>query len=304
MPGHGSNELNKRLFKLEFQKIINYTDQDPEHREQLKKLDTPLCRYKDIFPYEYNVIDISTPNKFVNASFMHVLSLNHFIASQGPKDNTIDDFWTMCFEKNVPRILMLCNELEGNKKKCSNYWDQNMKSELFENIGNIIIKQDNNLEQKIIRIRNKKTGEEREFPHLQFKDWPDHSTPNIKNYVKLFQYLFDFVDESKICDKNRKEDDKTKNPSSFPVLVHCSAGIGRTGVFLTLYGICYEINKQINSSSQMIIFSVFNFVRKLKEMRLFSVENINQYYFIYIFLEEYLKEKNQSKIQSKNQMIN
>ena len=67
-----------------------------------------------------------------------------------------------------------------------------MKSELFENIGNIIIKQDNNLEQKIIRIRNKKTGEEREFPHLQFKDWPDHSTPNIKNYVKLFQYLFDF----------------------------------------------------------------------------------------------------------------
>ena len=116
MPGHGSNELNKRLFKLEFQKIINYTDQDPEHREQLKKLDTPLCRYKDIFPYEYNVIDISTPNKFVNASFMHVLSLNHFIASQGPKDNTIDDFWTMCFEKKVPRILMLCNELEGNKK--------------------------------------------------------------------------------------------------------------------------------------------------------------------------------------------
>ena len=190
MPGHGSNELNKRLFKLEFQKIINYTDQDPEHREQLKKLDTPLCRYKDIFPYEYNVIDISTPNKFVNASFMHVLSLNHFIASQGPKDNTIDDFWTMCFEKNVPRILMLCNEIEGNKKKCSNYWDKNMKSELFENIGNSIIKQDNNLEQKIIRIRNKKTGEEREFPHLQFKDWPDHSTPNIKNYVKLFQYLF------------------------------------------------------------------------------------------------------------------
>ena len=57
MPGHGSNELNKRLFKLEFQKIINYTDQDPEHREQLKKLDTPLCRYKDIIQYEYNVIN-------------------------------------------------------------------------------------------------------------------------------------------------------------------------------------------------------------------------------------------------------
>ena len=231
---------------------------------------------------------------------MHILVPYYFIASQGPKDNTIDDFWTMCFEYNVTRILMLCTEFEGDKKKCSNYWDEKMKSDLFENIGNTNSKKDNNLEEKIIRVSNKKTGEEREFPHLQFKDWPDHSTPNIKNYVKLFQYLFDFVDENKISDKNKKEDYKTKNPSSFPVLVHCSAGIGRTGVFLALYGICYEINKQINSSSQMIIFSVFNFVRKLKEMRLFSVENINQYYFIYIFLEEYLKEKNQSK----NQMIN
>ena len=78
-----------------------------------------------------------------------------------------------------------------------------------------------------------------------------------------------------------------------PILIHCSAGIGRTGVFLTLYAICNEIKKQINSQNSVdLIFNVFNFVRKLKEMRMFSVENINQYNFIYKFLEQYLIERN------------
>ena len=84
-------------------------------------------------------------------------------------------------------------------------------------------------------------------------------------------------------------------------MVHCSAGIGRTGVFLTLYAICQEIKNQIEKpSSDTIIFNVFNFVRKLKEMRLFSVENINQYNFIYNFIEEYLKEKNTQNQGNKN----
>ena len=86
---------------------------------------------------------------------MHILVPYYFIASQGPKDNTIDDFWTMCFEYNVTRILMLCTEFEGDKKKCSNYWDENMKSDLFENIGNTNSKKDNNLEEKIIRVEKK-----------------------------------------------------------------------------------------------------------------------------------------------------
>jgi protein tyrosine phosphatase len=286
--GHGSQELNKKYIRNEYQTIINYTDRDPAHKENLIKLDISLCRYKDVYPYKKNVIKVKTPNQFVNASYMHILVPNYFIASQGPKDNTIDDFWTMCFENNVTRILMLCKEFEEGKSKCSDYWDDKMKSELFVNKGTTIKMQNNNLEQKLIRVENKKTGETREFPHLQFKDWPDHSTPNIQNYVQLFQYLFDFIDE-------RNKDNITKNN---PVLVHCSAGIGRTGVFLTLYGICNEINKAIQQG-QEITFSVFNFVRKLKEMRLFSVENINQYNFIYKFLEEYLKEKNIPKPDNK-----
>ena len=188
---------------------------------------------------------------------------------------------------------MLCNEIEENKKKCSNYWDNNMKSQIFKNIKTEILFQNNSLERKIITIQNTANNEVRQFPHLQFKEWPDHSTPNIQNYVKLFRELFNFVDERY----------KNKDTENDPVLVHCSAGIGRTGVFLTLYAICKEINKQIeNGSSDVIIFNVFNFVRKLKEMRMFSVENINQYNFLYKFLEEYLIENNLPN--QGNQIIN
>ena len=282
----GASTFNKKITRNDFQTIINLTDRDADHKKELEQLDPSLCRYKDVYPYKHNVIKVSTDHKLINASYMHIFFKNSFIASQGPNDNTIDDFWTMCFEQNVTRILMLCNEFEDNKKKCSNYWDNNMVSQMFENVGTTLDTNNNYnniIERKIIKIKNKATNKIREFPHMQFKHWPDHSTPNIQNEVFLFEQLFSFVDE-------RDNDKKTK---TYPVLVHCSAGIGRTGVFLTLYAICKEIKNQIdNPSSDVIIFNVFNFVRRLKEMRLFSVENITQYNFIYKFLEEYLKEKN------------
>ena len=272
----------------EFQMIINITDQDQEHRKKLKQLDAKLCRYKDIYPYEYNIIKINNSHEHVNASMMNVITEGSFIASQGPNDNTVDDFWQMCFQYNVKYILMLCKEFEDNKKKCSNYWDKNMVSENFQNVDFQTNPPDNFtnfIVRNKITICNKITNEARKFEHMQFKQWPDHSTPNIQNYVMLFSQMFRFIDEGRELKKN--------NIQIGPILIHCSAGIGRTGVFITLYALCKEIDNQLKSQdSDCIIFSVFNFVRKLKEMRLFSVENINQYNFIYKFLEEYLREIN------------
>ena len=292
----------------EFQVIINITDQDPEHKKKLKQLDAKLCRYKEIYPYEYNIIKINNSHENVNASMMNVITEGSFIASQGPNDNTVDDFWQMCFQYNVRYILMLCKEFEDNKKKCSNYWDKNMISQNFENIDFQILSQDNFIERKKITIFNKTTNETRLFHHLQFKQWPDHATPNIQNYVMLFREMFKFVDEggelknknnnnnsnnNSNNSKNNSNNNSNNNIPMGPILIHCSAGIGRTGVFLTLYALCKEINNQLKSQdSDCIIFSVYNFVRKLKEMRMFSVENINQYNFIYKFLEEYLREVN------------
>ena len=282
--GERASYLCRRNARNEFQRIINLTDKDPAHKESLLNIDQSLCRYKDIYPYKEDKIELKTgynDHENINASWMHIFEIRSFIATQGPNDITIDDFWTMCFKHNVGRIIMLCKEVEDNKIKCSNYWDKSLISDIFEIKECNILNGNDLIEEKIITIYNKRNQKTKTFPHIQFKAWPDHKIPNIQNYVPIFERLFKFADDG----RPKKEN----NPK---ILVHCSAGIGRTGVFLTLYTLCHEIQQQLQKKADDIIFNVFNCVRKLKEMRMYSVENINQYNFIYRFLEEYLNEKN------------
>lgn len=267
--------LSKKYIVNEFQKILEFTDQDKIHLKNLNIMDSRLCRYNEIFPYIYNTVSISNQNKIINASWIHIPFDKSFIASQGPPNDCIEDFWQMCFEYNVKVIVMLCKEEENGVPKCSIYWD--IKTPKNFRIVNIKILENNNVYIKK-EILVQKIGEkyERIFSHIQFKEWPDHQTPNIQNVVYIFENIFNYVKE-----KKGKE----------PAVIHCSAGVGRTGVFLTLYILYREIMDKI-ISQQNISFNIFNLVRKLKELRLFSVENIFQYNFIYYFVEELLKEKN------------
>ena len=113
-------------------------------REQFKPLvgiDTPrrengeyhildhrdLDRYKTNSPFKYNKITIND-GKYINASSISIgqQENNLFIATQGPKDNTIEDFWTMVWESKSKVIVMLTNLIEAEKIKCENYWEEKM----------------------------------------------------------------------------------------------------------------------------------------------------------------------------------
>ena len=107
---------------------------------------------------------------------------------------------------------------------------------------------------------------------IQYKGWPDHGIPKIEEAYNSFIYMINFINEySQNC----------------PVVVHCSAGVGRTGTFLSIYNLLDEIEKKKNN--QIIQFSIFNVVRKLKEMRMYLVQNDLQYYFVYLFIDIYLQ---------------
>ena len=205
--------------------------------------------------------------------------------SQAPRDNTIDDFWQMCFQYNVKVIIMLCKEEEEGTIKSSKYWELN-KSSNFQNVNTKIVFNDEIFVYRQLEIIRLKDNKKMLFSHLQFKKWPDHMAPDIQNVVYNFEKIFKFLND------NNVEKQESQVSVKHPIVIHCSAGIGRSGVFIVLYLLYKEIMENILNKQDIITFNIFNLVRKLKEMRRFSVENINQYNFIYIFINELLKEKN------------
>jgi len=237
-----------------------------------------LDRYSDIKPYKHNILKMNNKSKYINASPISIDGKqNLFISTQGPKQETIEDFWTMVYDYNSNVIVMLCKLFEGGRKKCENYWEAKMKN--FE----VTIEKEEKFNMYLIRtfkLKNLVKKDERIVFQFHFIGWPDHGVPDISD-GKVFEIF---------CEINKKVDEYNKEKS--PIIVHCSAGVGRTGTFVSMYLLEKEIMKQINDKCEFIRFNIFNLVRKIKEMRMYMVQAPPQYEFIYSFVRYLLDTKN------------
>ena len=204
----------------------------------------------------------------------------------------------MCFDHNVKTIIMLCKLEENGKEKCAKYWEPKSiwKSTTDDTEFNYSVKYtteeiNDDITIRTYNILNEKNKKKKEIKQIHYGGWPDHETPeNIQNVYGNILFMFNFVDN--LIGQNHIDD---KNPIVVenPIVVHCSAGVGRTGTFIALYNIYREILKQINDGkSKSIYFSLMNTVRQLKEMRLYLVENDKQYKMIYQFISKLLKDRN------------
>ncbi|XP_062581698.1 uncharacterized protein LOC134243463 [Saccostrea cucullata] len=227
-------------------------------------------KYKNIYPYDDTRVKLKTDNEhfksdFINASTIHVgLSVKSYIAAQGPLVATIGDFWWMVWNENCEKIVMLTNLIEDDKVKCIQYWPE--KNEMSaKNLNIEVVDVENFADYTIRTLLLRKSKEERIVRQFHFTAWPDKGVPLYASSLVHFH--------SKV--KN------TASPGKGPLVVHCSAGIGRTGTFIAL-------DYLIQQAKESQYVDVFGCVETLRRQRVNMVQTLEQYIFVHSALLEAL----------------
>ncbi|KAM6187541.1 receptor-type tyrosine-protein phosphatase kappa-like [Sarcoramphus papa] len=225
-------------------------------------------RYKSIIPYDHCRVVLQpsdTGNGYINASYVDSYrSPRFFIAAQGPLPGTVVDFWQMVWQEKTSVIVMLTGLVEQNKTKCEQYWpeQEQVYGDFTVTLNNI--RTTTGLVTRIFCLQKAGCALPRVVEQFHYLLWPDHGVP--RNPAQLL-CLVEMVNKRGL-----------EAPAG-PVLVHCSAGIGRTGTFIAL-----DFLLKMGKAEGKV--DVFHCVQRLREQRVSMVQTTEQYTFLYEVLLE------------------
>ncbi|XP_057299165.1 receptor-type tyrosine-protein phosphatase delta-like [Hydractinia symbiolongicarpus] len=271
-PKTGETNLAAEFKRLESGVSLNDKNQsiDAGHPDNKQK-----NRFLNILPYDKNRVKLlpiagSRQSDYINASIIDGFQQkNAFIATQAPIENTVNDFWRMILEQNVHIIVMLTKLEERGQEKCYLYWPQadtvsygSVHVEVV-NIQNA----DDNLIVHELRLTNRETGRSWAITHFMYMGWPEYGSPS--SGTELIQ-LIGSVQSAHRSIKN-----------TGPILVHCSGGVGRTGVFMSVFN-------SIEKLKAKDVVDIFQTTRALRLQRCAMVQTMDQYLFCYQALKDYL----------------
>ncbi|KAM6358633.1 receptor-type tyrosine-protein phosphatase eta isoform 1-T1 [Alca torda] len=222
-------------------------------------------RYNNVLPYDTSRVKLSeqsfATDDYINANYIPGYdSKKAFIATQGPLPNTIEDFWRMIWERNIYSIVMLTKCVEQARTKCEQYWpDKQSKT-----YGDIIVTMVSEivLPEWTIRdftVEKSNTPESHTVRQFHFTSWPDHGVPETTDLLISFRHLV--------------HEYSSQNPIDSPTLVHCSAGVGRTGTFIAIDRLIQQIEMENT-------VDVYGAVYDLRMHRPLMVQTEDQYVFL------------------------
>ncbi|XP_011873328.1 PREDICTED: receptor-type tyrosine-protein phosphatase F-like [Vollenhovia emeryi] len=202
---------------------------------------------------------------YINANYITGYKKEkRYIATQGPKPNTVIDFWRMIWQEHVLIICMLANVVESGKTKCEQYWPDIGKKKKYGDIF-VLNAKHNVFADYCFRTFNVTCGKEtRKIEHLHYTAWPDHGVPLYTHSVVT--YLKKLL---------------ATPPGKGPVVVHCSAGVGRTGTII-LCDIC------LHRAAAEGVVDVFTETASIRNERANMVDNKQQYLLAHLALVECL----------------
>ncbi|XP_060858579.1 tyrosine-protein phosphatase non-receptor type 4 [Metopolophium dirhodum] len=225
-------------------------------------------RYRDIAPYDITRYIIKNQDHdYINANYINMEIpgsgiINRYIATQGPLQTTISDFWCMVLESRSTLIVMVTALVEKGRQKCAKYWPPiNETLEVNSNISLKMVSEETDTSNIIvyrqIELTEISTNETRSVTQLQYSLWPDHGVPDDSDRLL------------NLVGAVRKE----RVGVVEPVVIHCSAGIGRTGVIILL-----ETALCLIEAGQPVY--PLEIVRQMRDQRAMMVQTSNQYKFV------------------------
>ncbi|XP_048243321.1 uncharacterized protein LOC124147527 isoform X2 [Haliotis rufescens] len=223
-------------------------------------------RFKGYYPYDFNRVVLhddsdGSRGDYINASYLDGYKTdNRYIAAQGPyKSDIVEDFWRMIWQEGCTSIVMVTGLVEAGKVKCLQYWPSGKGPEKFGDVM-VTVETETRLANCTITklaVENEKGSERRDVYHLHFTSWPDHGVPDTAA-------LLDFMWRVKVISGQQTE----------PIIVHCSAGIGRTGTYIA-------VESLVEQAKTEGVVDVVSFVSNMRGQRKNMIQTKEQYLFVY-----------------------
>ncbi|XP_047739809.1 tyrosine-protein phosphatase 10D-like, partial [Hyalella azteca] len=196
----------------------------------------------------------SISDSIIETSIQGFNSPREFIVTQGPLASTRDDYWRMCWESNSRAIIMLTRCIEKGREKCDHYWPYDTQPAYYGDIQVTILNESHFPDWNVTEFRVCKGDQSRIIRHFHFTTWPDFGVPDPPQALVRFVRAF----------RERVP------PDHRPIVVHCSAGVGRSGTFIALD----RILQSIRVSDYVDIFGI---VYEMRRERTCMVQNEQQY---------------------------
>ncbi|XP_051768652.1 receptor-type tyrosine-protein phosphatase F isoform X7 [Ctenopharyngodon idella] len=234
------------------------------------EVNKPKNRYANVIAYDHSRV-VLTPvdgvpgSDYINANYIDgYRKQNAYIATQGPLPETLSDFWRMVWEQRASTIVMMTRLEEKSRVKCDQYWPIRGT----ETYGMIQVTMLDAVELATYSVRTfalykNGSSEKREVRQFQFMAWPDHGVPEYPTPILAF------LRRVKACNP----------PDAGPMVVHCSAGVGRTGCFIV-------IDAMLERMKHEKTVDIYGHVTCMRAQRNYMVQTEDQYIFIHEALLE------------------
>ncbi|XP_034427241.1 receptor-type tyrosine-protein phosphatase H-like isoform X1 [Hippoglossus hippoglossus] len=249
-------------------------------------------RFNNVLSYNWSRVKLTASKSkgtsdYINANYMPGFnSKTEYIATQGPLPSTATDFWRMIWEQKVKGIVMVTNCVELGRTKCDQYWPADRKPRLHGEVL-ITVRSEHREPHWTLRefsVKNRNMSEERTVRHFHFTAWPDHGVPQGTKDLIQFRGLV----------RRHIEREGT----GAPTVVHCSAGVGRTGTIIALDVLLQQLD-------QNKAVSINGFVHKMRLSRPHMVQTESQYVFLHQCIMDCLpqQEMTEEAIYENSEMI-